>query len=163
MNFQIKNFTVDDYEDVFALWKRTPGICLSASDSKENISEYIEKNKNLCFVARTSGQLLGAVLCGFSDYTGFIHHLAVEQGVRRKGVGRKLVEKCLRGLKKIGLEKCQIVVAPDNSGGQRFWEALGWKRIVGSILETDLALVSNPDSKTFWEQETSTVEKKSKR
>lgn len=155
MNIQINKFSIADYDEVYALWQRSSGVSLSDNDSRENIAKYLRKNEGLCFVARAGKTLVGAVLCGHTTATGFIHHLAVTQKYRRKGIGKMLVERCLDALREFDVEKCQIVVAPENLGGQRFWDALGWQRLDSHILMTDLAMVANPHVKTVWEQKTS--------
>ncbi len=137
MGFTLSPFTIDRYEDVITLWKEMEGIGLSEADSKDNIRFYLERNPNMSFVAEDKeGALLGAVLCGHDGRRGYIHHLAVRQGFRRQGMGRKLVQECLSRLQTIGIQKCHIFIFHDNQNGINFWKSMGW------ILREDLRIIS---------------------
>ncbi|NPV86509.1 MAG: GNAT family N-acetyltransferase [Anaerolineae bacterium] len=118
--------TVSDYEEALALWQSTPGIGLSAADSRDAITRFLERNGELCFVARRGAQLVGTVLCGHDARRGYIYHLAVRQGERRAGVGRALVQKALEALGRQDIQKCHIFVYADNQEGLLFWRSTGW-------------------------------------
>lgn len=56
----------------------------------------------------------------------YLHHLAVLESHRRQGIGSRLVEHCLAGLKSLGVKKCNIIVYADNDDRAGFWEQRGW-------------------------------------
>ncbi|MFB3885736.1 MAG: GNAT family N-acetyltransferase [Thermodesulfobacteriota bacterium] len=127
MTDAILPFTIDLYEEVIALWQESEGIGLSEADSKEGIRFYLERNPGMSFVTKDQeGAILGAILCGHDGRRGYIHHLAVRQGFRRQGTGRRLVQECLSRLKAIGIQKCHIFIFPDNQNGIKFWMSMGW-------------------------------------
>jgi len=127
MGFTISPFTIDRYEDDIPLWKETEGIGLSDADSKDSIRFYLERNPNMSFVVKDKEDtILGAVLCGHDGRRGYIHHLAVRQGFRRQGMGRKLVQECLSQLQAAGIQKCHIFIFHNNLNGINFWKSIGW-------------------------------------
>jgi ribosomal protein S18 acetylase RimI-like enzyme len=132
----IQPFSINDYEDVLALWQATPGVGLSDADSRASIAAYLDRNPGLSFVARAEGRLVGAVLCGTDGRRGYLHHLAVQPEFRRQGIGQELVERCLAGLKTQGINKCHLFVFAANADGRAFWERTGWKQ------RTDLEIMS---------------------
>lgn len=132
----ISPLTLNDYDEVYALWQATPGIGLSSADRREAIGSYLEKNPELSFVARSDGRLIGAVLCGSDGRRGYLHHLAVHPDFRRQGTGQELVAHCLVGLSAAGIEKCHLFVFAGNSLGREFWERIGWR------LRSDLVIMS---------------------
>ena len=136
MDIDIAVMSIADYEDVYGLWKGSDGIGLSAEDSKESIRIYLERNPNLSFVARCDGALAGAVLCGHDGRRGYIHHLAVDAKFRRKGVGKRLIDRCLAALGQAGIPKCHLFRFVDNAEGLMFWEDIGWSE------RTDLRVMS---------------------
>ena len=75
--------------------------------------------------AHASGTVIAAVLCGHDGRRGYLHHLAVDAGHRRQGLGRALVERCLARLAVAGIPKCNIFLFNDNAEGRRFWESSG--------------------------------------
>jgi N-acetylglutamate synthase len=127
MNIEVTPFTTKAYDEVLALWKQCAGVGLSNADSRENIAVYLERNPETSFLARVERTLVGAALCGHDGRRGFIWHLAVHPQFRRRGIGRRLVDQCLYALRKVGIEKCVVVVFNNNSDGIAFWEQAGWQ------------------------------------
>ena len=143
MNPIIRPMTPADFAAAHALWQTAGGIGLSATDSRENFDRYLARNPGLSLVAQASrpatpeiagqrparqdGDLVGAVLCGHDGRRGYIHHLAVDPGYRRRGLGRSLVEQCLAGLAAAGIDKCHLFVFTGNPTAQVFWKSIGWE------------------------------------
>jgi ribosomal protein S18 acetylase RimI-like enzyme len=127
-------FRLADYEEVVALWQLTEGMGLSAADSKERIGVYLERNPGLSFVAKVSGEVVGAVLAGHDGRRGYLHHLAVRSDWRGRGLGRALVERCLEVLRQTGIDKCHLFVYRANQPGQDFWAHEGWKERLELVL-----------------------------
>jgi GNAT superfamily N-acetyltransferase len=50
---------------------------------------------------------------------------------RLQGVGRKLVNRCLKALAKVGIDKCYIFVFFNNTKAKQFWKKIGWSRYEG--------------------------------
>ena len=55
--------------------------------------------------------------------------IGVDDRARGTGVGRALAEGVLRGLGRRGAESCKVVVGADNDGANRFYDALGFRRV----------------------------------
>jgi N-acetylglutamate synthase len=126
MDIEICPFTMAAYDGVFALWQQCEGVGLSEADARENIEAYLRRNPGMSFVATDRGAVVGAVLCGHDGRRGYIHHLAVHPESRRRSVGRRLVQQCLRALQNEGIQKCHIFIFNRNEGGMAFWKSVGW-------------------------------------
>lgn len=122
----IRQMTLDDYEDVRALWSASPGVGLSPADSREGVEQYLRANPGTSMVALAGGKLVGAVLCGHDGRRGYLSHLAVADSHRRTGVASRLVDRCISALQHAGIDKCHIVVFRDNEGALAFYRATGW-------------------------------------
>ncbi len=107
------------------LWRQMKGIILTADDSRAGIRLYLARNPGLCFVATVNAKTVGTVICGHDGRRGILRHLAVAAKFRRQGIGRALVQKCLGGLAKQGIRKCNIYVMDYNKAGLRWWKKLG--------------------------------------
>jgi putative acetyltransferase len=128
MTLTIRAMTVEDYPVVLALWQRTEGIGLNESDAEEAVAAFLRRNPGASAVALSaSDELVGAVLCGHDGRRGYLHHLAVTPGERKRGTGTRLVEWCLQRLVAEGIHKCNVFVYRDNHDGAAFWEGRGWK------------------------------------
>jgi ribosomal protein S18 acetylase RimI-like enzyme len=119
--------TIADHGEVHRIWRSAKGICVVEEDAREGISLYLSRNRGLCFVATVGGRIVGTVLCGHDGRRAILRHLAVRPGYRRRGIGRELVERCRRALRRRGIRKCNIYVMKDNPGGLRFWVGLGYR------------------------------------
>lgn len=65
MNGIIRRMSMDDYQNLFHLWKSTPNMGLrSFDDSKEGIALFLRRNPNTSFVMDKGDRLAGAILCG---------------------------------------------------------------------------------------------------
>ena len=61
----IRVMTIDDYEELIAMWKQTPNMGVrSWDDLKEGISFFLKRNPNTNFVAYKGEKLVGAILSG---------------------------------------------------------------------------------------------------
>ena len=132
----IREFVLGDYDRAIALWERIDGVEICEGDSREEIGEYLERNPGLSRVAEVDGEIVGAALCGHDGRRGWIYHLAVAKESRGRGVGKLLLEDCVRGLREAGLKRAIILVAGDNPAGHKFWLREGWEDIDGAIAMT---------------------------
>lgn len=139
-----------DYEEVISLWEMCEGIGLSSADSPEKIKTYLDRNPGMSFIARKDGRIAGAVLSGHDGRRGFIHHLAVHPGFRKKGIGRKLANECVSALEAAGIEKCHLFIFMNNESGIKFWEKAGWtmRKDIG-IMSRDLNIYESPELGRF--------------
>ena len=128
-----REFVIGDYDRAVALWNEVEGVEICECDSREEIRAYLERNPALSRVAEENETIAGAVLCGHDGRRGFIYHLAVSPAYRGRGVGKLLLEDCVRGLREAGLKRAIILVAGDNSLGREFWLRNGWEDITGAL------------------------------
>jgi ribosomal protein S18 acetylase RimI-like enzyme len=126
-DFIIREMSIEDYEEVYEIWASIPGVGLTAADSKERISLYLDRNPNLSFVCQVEDKIVGTILCGHDGKRGYIQHTCVLAEYRGKNIGRYLVEEVVEELKRLEIDKCHLFVFADNEIGQGFWEGLGWK------------------------------------
>jgi ribosomal protein S18 acetylase RimI-like enzyme len=129
----IREFVLHDYDGAIALWNDVEGVEISEGDSREEIAEYLKRNPGLSRVAEANGKIVGVALCGHDGRRGWIYHLAVARAYRRGKVGQRLLDDCVRGLRKAGLKRAIILVAGDNLAGHQFWLGNGWENIDGAI------------------------------
>jgi N-acetylglutamate synthase len=136
INYNIQLLTIDNYEEVFNLWKCHDGIGLSNSDSKENIFKYLNRNPNNSFIALLDNIIIGNVLGGHDARRGYIYHLIVDPNYRFNGIGKSLVFKCLDKFKEIGIDKSHVFVFNNNEKGIIFWNKIGFN------FRNDLSIMS---------------------
>ena len=129
---ETREFRIEDYDAAVELWKRVEGLDVAEGDDRENIKRFLKQNAGLSRVATDGSTIVGAVLCGHDGRRGYIYHLAVDPKYQGRGVGKRLIDECLAGLKRVGLERANILVAKDNPRGLEFWRRSGWEDLDGA-------------------------------
>lgn len=120
---QIRTMTIQDYEQVYALWLSTPGMGLNdKDDSPEGIARYLQRNPTTCFVAEENGVVIGALLSGHDGRRGYVSHTAVARDFQRRGIGTALVQHMLAAMRGEGICKVNLVAFARNTQGNAFWE-----------------------------------------
>jgi ribosomal protein S18 acetylase RimI-like enzyme len=132
MEIQTREFCIDDYDAAVDLWNRVEGLDVAEGDDRETIRRFLLRNPGLSRIAVARAKIVGAVLCGHDGRRGYVYHLAVDPGYQGRGLGRRLIDECLAGLKKVGLERTNILVAKDNPRGLEFWRRCGWEDLDGA-------------------------------
>ena len=123
----IRVMDISDYEKVYDLWMSCKNMGLNnLDDSREGIAKYLQRNPSSCFVAETEEKVVGVILSGHDGRRGFLHHLAVAEDYRRKGIASALLERALSALKSEGINKTALVVFERNDTGNAFWEKQGF-------------------------------------
>lgn len=130
---QTREFSIDDYDAAIELWQRVEGLDIAEGDDKESIRRFLGQNRGLSRVATDGLQMVGAALCGHDGRRGYIYHLAVDPKYQGRGLGKRLANECVDGLRRSGLQRAIIMVADDNPRGREFWKRCGWEEIDGAI------------------------------
>ena len=125
----IRPMTIDDYDQVYALWERISGFALrSVDDSREGIARFLARNPNSSVVAVIDSETIGSILCGHDGRQGSFYHVCVSPEYRKHGIGRDMVRASLRALAEEHVSKVTLVAFSSNEGGNAFWEHIGWTR-----------------------------------
>ncbi len=128
MTITLRPMEIRDYDPVYALWSRTPGMGMVSADSREGIGLLLGRNPGLSVLAEAeAGSVVGAALVTHDGRRGFIYHLAVAEGFRGQGIGRRLVRWSLDRLTECGMTRCNLVVYVSNEEGRRFWRHIGFR------------------------------------
>jgi ribosomal protein S18 acetylase RimI-like enzyme len=133
MKVTIKAMSIEHYDIVKKIWEESEGIGLSSADNKTSIERFLDRNSGLSFIAAIDDTIAGAILCGEDGRRGYIHHLAVAQKFRQKGIGTALVNRCLIALWERGIWKCHLFVFKTNTA-LSFWQKAGWRERVDLIM-----------------------------
>jgi len=121
--------TIEDYDEVYALWASLPGMGLHPrEDSREGMAYYLRRNPDSCFVAEADGKIIGAVLFGNDGRRGYINHLAVAQSHQGRGIAKALLNAGLEVMRREGIAKCSLMVYRNNDAGNAFWDTVGSTR-----------------------------------
>jgi N-acetylglutamate synthase len=131
---QTREFSIDDYDAALQLWQRVDGLEIAEGDDRESVAQFLVRNPGLSRVAIDGSAIVGVALCGHDGRRGYIYHLAVDPIYQGGGLGKRLMNECLDGLRRAGLKRALILVANDNPRGRKFWRRYGWEVVPGPIV-----------------------------
>ena len=125
----IREMKMEDYDQVFALWKTIKGFGIrSVDDSREGIERFLKWNPGLSVIAEEGGQVVGAILCGSDGRRGCLYHVCVHKDYRRQGIGKTMVVWCMEKLKELQINKVSLIAFTQNDIGNAFWKEIGWTK-----------------------------------
>lgn len=126
--FKIRKMKIEDYDQVFLLWKKIKGFAIrSVDDSREGVERFIRRNPTTSIVAEKDGIIIGSILCGHDGRRGCFYHVCVMEEYRQNGIGKDMVHYALKELQKEKISKVSLVAFTDNKIGNSFWMNMGWK------------------------------------
>ena len=125
----LRVMTIDDYDQVYALWKTIKGFGIrSVDDSREGIRRFLKRNPSTSVVAEEDGKIVGAILCGHDGRRGWLYHVCVDPAYRMRGIGKSMVVFAMEALKKEEINKVSLIAFTKNDIGNAFWKEIGWTK-----------------------------------
>ncbi|MDF9825566.1 ribosomal protein S18 acetylase RimI-like enzyme [Breznakia sp. PF5-3] len=125
----IRLATIEDYSQMFALWKNTIGMGIrSLDDSKAGIQKFMKRNPKTNFVAVEDGTIIGTILCGHDGRRAYIYHMVIKEAYRQQGIAKQLVDQVIDALQKEDIYKVALVTYKTNKLGNAFWETIGFQK-----------------------------------
>jgi ribosomal protein S18 acetylase RimI-like enzyme len=128
---EIREFRIEDYDRVMALWAEG-GLPLKPQgrDSRENIARQIGLSNVRFLVAEdgVGGRVIGTMLATHDGRKGWINRLAVDAGLRKKGIGARLVRAAESWLESQGMDILACLIEDDNAVSMAVFEKLGYKK-----------------------------------
>jgi ribosomal protein S18 acetylase RimI-like enzyme len=122
----IRSITDGDVPAVAALWAAVFPDARPWNQPAAYLPRKRALGDDLLLVAARDGAVVGAVAAGWDGVRGWIHHLAVAAGARRRGVGSALMDEAERRLRARGCPKINLQVMPHNRAVVRFYARLGY-------------------------------------
>ncbi len=125
----IRKMTIEDYNDIYSLWKKISGFAMrSIDDSREGVERFLHRNPDTSAVAESEGRIVGAILCGHDGRRGCLYHVCVDPQYRMQGIGTQMVVFCMNALKKEKISKVSLIAFTKNDIGNAFWRKIGWNQ-----------------------------------
>ena len=123
----VRIMTIEDYDQVYALWNSIHGFGLrSLDDSREAIDIFLKRNPTTSAVDVENGKIVGAILCGHDGRRACFYHVCVSEQYRMHGIGKKMVNFCCEQLKKEKINKVCLNAFVTNEVGNKFWKKMNW-------------------------------------
>ena len=123
----IRTMTIEDFEQVHALWMTIKGFGIrSIDDSKEGVERFLKRNPTTSVVAEIDNKIVGSILCGHDGRRGCLYHVCVDEKYRRHGIGKAMVVYAIRPLNRKKINKVSLIAFTVNDIGNAFWNTIEW-------------------------------------
>ena len=126
MSFEIVKCNQNYQKALIELWRKC-NLIVPQNDPIEDIRKKLEFQPDLFLIALLDGKLIGSAMVGYEGHRGWLNYLAVLPDYQNKGYGRKLVEKAIMELERLGCLKLNVQIRESNISAVRFYERLGFK------------------------------------
>lgn len=119
---------------LFDAYRQYYGQDADLEGAKKFLSERIQQNESVIFVAFKDGQALGFMQLypAFSSVSmkrqWILNDLFVKADARNLGVGKTILQTAQEFIMKLGHKGLLLETTPDNTKAQKLYESLGWKR-----------------------------------
>jgi ribosomal protein S18 acetylase RimI-like enzyme len=114
-----------DIAGVIALWQRC-GLTRPWNDPAADIALARQGPNATILTGRDDSGIVASVLVGHDGHRGWVYYVAVDPDYRHKGYGRVIMGAAEDWLRRRGIEKMQLMVRPDNTQVQAFYQSLGY-------------------------------------
>ena len=123
----IRTMTIEDFEQVHALWMTIKCFGIrSIDDSKEGVERFLKRNPTTSVVAEIDNKIVGSILCGHDGRRGCLYHVCVDEKYRRHGIGKAMVVYAMQALKREKINKVSLIAFTVNDIGNAFWNTIEW-------------------------------------
>ena len=122
---EIRAYQSSDEEAVIQLWQDC-GLVVPWNDPYKDIHRKLKVQADLFLVGLVGERLVASVMAGYDGHRGWINYLAVTPDLRRRGIGRRMVEQVELRLRALGCPKINLQVRTSNVEVVSFYEAIGY-------------------------------------
>lgn len=127
-DIEIRAMTIEDYNEVMALWKSIKGFRIRAIDDDfEHIKKFLDRNTGLSVVAVKDNHIVGSILSGHDGRQASFYHVCVDAKCRGLNIAGQMVENAIERLKAEGISKITLIAFKKNLVGNIFWKNHNWK------------------------------------
>jgi len=126
MSFRIVRYGPEYQDAVVDLWRKCD-LAVPQNDPVEDIQRKLAFQPDLFLVALLEEKVIGSIMIGYEGHRGWLNYMAVLPEHQRCGYGRRLVEKGVDELKRLGCLKVNLQVRRSNMSAVEFYKHLGFK------------------------------------
>lgn len=128
---RIRELSLDDHNDLFALWKLSGLHSLKprGRDSLRAMTSQLASGVQTILGLEIDGKLVGAVIATHDSRKGWINRLAVDPTYRRRGYASRLVAAAESVLRSQGIRVIAALVEEGNDASLALFEECGYVEV----------------------------------
>jgi ribosomal protein S18 acetylase RimI-like enzyme len=125
IDLSIRPYEHADEEQVIDLWRRC-SLVVPWHDVKRDTLLKLQVQPELLFAGTMDRRVVATVMAGYEGHRGWINYLAVAPGIRRRGIGRRMMEAAEAELQSLGRPKVNLQIRSSNRAVIAFYQSLGF-------------------------------------
>ena len=114
-----------DVEPVIALWQRC-GLTRPWNDPAGDIAFARRGANATILIGRHEDKIIATAMVGHDGHRGWVYYVAVDPDSQGKNLGRAIMAAAEDWLRGQGVAKVMLMVRPDNTKVQAFYDRLGY-------------------------------------
>ena len=114
-----------DVTDVIALWQRCD-LTRPWNDPAADIALARRGPNSTILIGRDGETIVATAMVGHDGHRGWVYYVAVDPDRQGSGHGRAIMNAAEDWLRQAGIAKLQLMVRPDNTKVQAFYESIGY-------------------------------------
>ena len=126
-DLSIADITDANLPAVIALWQRCD-LTRPWNDPASDIAFARRGENSTILVARMDGALAATAMVGHDGHRGWVYYVAVDPDRQGTGLGRTIMAAAEDWLRARGVAKVMLMVRPDNTKVQAFYETLDYEK-----------------------------------
>ena len=123
---QIREFQMNDYNEVLELWKEA-GLVIRPGDDLSGVRMKMLRDPDLFLLAQLEGKVVGCIIGGWDGRRGWVYHLAVKPSYQRQGVATTLLSEVEKRLVEKGAKKINAQIYESNVKSLKFFKTCGYE------------------------------------
>lgn len=127
INFKIREFKIEDYEDAIKIWKDA-GLPFKAKgrDRKSEIEKELKRGCAIFYVGVIEEKVVAVIFGTHDGRKGWINRVAVASDYKQKGFAKKLIQKVEKKLDEMGIEIVAALIEDWNKTSMAVFKKLGY-------------------------------------
>lgn len=122
---EIRPMQDGELETVVDLWKAC-NLTRPHNDPHRDIALARSKPGTEILVGLQNSKIIASVMVGHDGHRGAVYYVSADPEMRNKGIGRQIMRAAENWLKDQGIWKLNLMIRPDNTAVQSFYETLGY-------------------------------------
>lgn len=111
---------------IVALWEKCD-LTRPWNDPNSDLAFARKGPNSAVLVGRDGAIIVATIMVGHDGHRGWVYYVAVDPSRRMKGCGRAMIAAAEDWLRQRGIMKLQLMVRPDNTHAQAFYETLDFE------------------------------------
>lgn len=124
-NLDITTAEDADEAGIVALWEKCD-LTRPWNDPRADLARARKGPESAVLVGRDRQSVVASVMVGHDGHRGWLYYVAVDPDHRKNGYGRAIVTAAEDWLRARGVEKLQLLIRPENTQAQAFYETLDY-------------------------------------